>query len=96
MCYARSPTESATLFMVIFGNSDLAELSKEAQSSQLNHAVKVLLILQQVLRTTPFESDIRWPRQNTFVISLVSDHNLLVKGRFIKKKVPNIRPFEKY
>ena len=51
MCYARSPTESATLFMVIFGNSDLAELSKEAQSSQLNHAVKVLLILQQVLRT---------------------------------------------
>ena len=45
---------------------------------------------------TPFESDIRWPRQNTFVISLVSDHNLLVEGRFIKKKVPNIRPFEKY
>ena len=45
---------------------------------------------------TPFESDIRWPRQNTFIISLVSDHNLLVEGRFIKKKVPNIRPFEKY
>ena len=45
---------------------------------------------------TPFESDIRWPRQNTFVISLVSDHNLLVEGRFIKKKVPNIRPFEIY
>ena len=45
---------------------------------------------------TPLESDIRWPRQNTFVISLVSDHNLLVEGRFIKKKVPNIRPFEKY
>ena len=46
--------------------------------------------------STPFESDIRWPRQNTFVISLVSDHNLLVEGRFIKKKLPNIRPFEKY
>ena len=45
---------------------------------------------------TPFESVRRWPRQNTFIISLVSDHNMLLDGRFIKKKVPNIRPFEKY
>ena len=45
---------------------------------------------------TPFESYRRWPQQNTLVILLVSDHNLLVEGRFIKKKVPNIRPFEKY
>ena len=45
---------------------------------------------------TPFESDLRWPLQNTFIISLVSDHNLLVDDRFIKKKVPNMRPFEKY
>ena len=53
-------------------------------------------IQKETILNTPLESDIRWPRQNTLEIPLVSDHNLLVEGRFIKKKVPNIRPFEKY
>ena len=45
---------------------------------------------------TPFESVIRRPRQNTLVIPQVSDHNMLVDGRFIKKKMSNMRPFERY